>query len=36
MIEPPTKIWCPPREKPLPIEADDSAPVRIYTPPHPV
>ena len=34
MIEPPTKVYCPPREKHPPLLADDSAPVRIYTPPH--
>ena len=28
--EPPTKIYCPPREKHPPIVCDDAAPVRIY------
>lgn len=36
MPELPTKIYCPPREKHPPLLADDDAPVRIYTPSHPV
>lgn len=31
--EPPTKIYCPPREKRPPLVTDDAAPVRIYAPP---
>ena len=30
--EPPTKIYCPPRKKQLPLTVDETAPVRIYTP----
>ena len=33
--EPPTRIYCPPREKHPPVFVDNTAPVKIYQPPHP-
>ena len=31
--EPPTRIYCPPKEKRPPMLTDTNAPVRIYPPP---